>query len=110
MSDGRTRRLDRQPGLKPRVACDVQALLTELRDTARDHVFDLCGLDAGALDDLGVGLGHSSLGWVFLVVPFSLCPRPIGVRIASTITGARPSGGGLDLRSRGVACVAVPRF
>ncbi len=34
-------RLDRQPGLEPGVAADVEALLAELLHAAGDHVLDL---------------------------------------------------------------------
>ena len=65
--DGRRRRLDRQPGLQPGVAGDVERLLAELLHAAGDHVLDLGGVDPGALDHLGVGLGRAaSLGWTSL--------------------------------------------
>ena len=41
--DGGARRLDRQTGLQPGVAGDVEALLAELLDAAGDHVLDLGG-------------------------------------------------------------------
>ena len=50
--DGRRRRLDRQAGLQPGVAADVEALLTDLLDAAGDHVLDRVGRDAGAVDHL----------------------------------------------------------
>ena len=39
-------RLDRQPGLEPGVAADVEHLLAELLDAAGDDVLDLGGVDA----------------------------------------------------------------
>ena len=49
--DGGGGGLDRQPGLEPGVAGDVDALLAELLDAAGDDVLDLGGLDARPLDD-----------------------------------------------------------
>src|SRR3954468_7679942 len=49
--DGGRRGLDGQAGLEPRVAAHVQPLRAELLDATRDHVLDLGGIDARALDD-----------------------------------------------------------
>ena len=46
--DRRRRGLDRQPGLEPGVAADVDALLAELLHAAGDDVLDLGGVDPGA--------------------------------------------------------------
>ena len=45
----RRRRLG-QASVEPRVARDVQRLLTDLADAAADHVVDLCRVDASAID------------------------------------------------------------
>ena len=44
--DGGRGGLDREPGLEPGVAGDVDALLAELLHAAGDDVLDLGGLDA----------------------------------------------------------------
>ena len=49
--------LDREARLQPRVAADVHGLLAELLHAAGDHVLDLGSIDAGAVNELGVGLG-----------------------------------------------------
>ena len=53
--DGGRRGLDRQPGLEPGVAADVDRLLAELLHAAGDDVLDLGGIDPGAVDQLRVG-------------------------------------------------------
>ena len=68
----RGRGLDRQPGLQPGVAADVEALLAELLDAAGDDVLDLGGRDAGALDDLAVALRQQVAGVGVLVVALLL--------------------------------------
>ena len=50
----RRRGLDREALLQPRVAGDVLRLLAHLLGAAGDHLLDLGGVDAGALDQLGV--------------------------------------------------------
>ena len=65
-------RLDRQPGLEPGVAADVDALLAELLDAAGDDVLDLGGVDPGALDHLAVGLRQQVRGVDVLVVALLL--------------------------------------
>ncbi len=50
--DRRRRRLDRQAGLEPGVAADVDPLLAELLRAAGDHVAGLGRVDAGALEQL----------------------------------------------------------
>ena len=57
-----------QPGLQPGVAADVEHLLAVLLDAAGDHVLDLGGVDARALDDLGVGLAEQLVRMRVLVV------------------------------------------
>jgi hypothetical protein len=54
--DRRGGRLDRQAGLQPGVAADVEALLAVLLHAPCDHIVDGPGGDAGALDDLRVAL------------------------------------------------------
>src|SRR5262249_15414579 len=49
---GGGRCLDGEAGRQPGIAADVQALLADLAHTAEDHVLDLTGLDAGAVDQL----------------------------------------------------------
>ena len=66
--DGRRRGLDREPGLEPGVAADVDRLLAELLHAAGDDVFDLGGIDPGTLDHLGVGAGEQGRGMDVLVV------------------------------------------
>ena len=66
--DGRGRRLDRQAGLEPRVAADVEHLLAVLLHAAGDDVLDLLGGDAGALDDRLVGLAEQLVRVRVLVV------------------------------------------
>ena len=68
--------LDRQALLQPGVARDVEALLTELLDAARDDVLDLGGVDTGAGDDLGVDLAEQRVGVGVLVVALLLVPAP----------------------------------
>ena len=68
------RRLDRQPGLEPGVAADVDRLLAELLHAAGDDVLDLGGIDPGALDHLGVGLREQGRGVGVLVVALLLVP------------------------------------
>ena len=68
--------LDRQPGLQPGVAADVEHLLAVLLDAAGDHVLDLGGVDAGALDDLGVGLAEQLVRVRVLVVALLRMPAP----------------------------------
>ena len=68
--------LDRQALLQPRVAGDVEGLLAELLHAARDHVFDLGGVDAGAGDHLGVALAQQRVGVGVLVVALLLVPTP----------------------------------
>ncbi len=76
--DGGGGRLDRKAGLEPGVAADVHALLAELLDAARDDVLDLGGVDARALDDLGVGLGEERRGMDVLVDALLLMAAPDG--------------------------------
>ena len=71
-----------RPGLEPGVAADVEALLAELLDAAGDDVADLGRVDAGALDELGVGLGEQVRGVEVLVVAL--------LRVAAADRGARP--------------------
>ena len=59
--------LDRKAGLEPGVPADVHALLAELLDTAGDDVLDLGGVDARALDNLGVRLREERRGMDVLV-------------------------------------------
>src|SRR4051794_13174811 len=66
------RGLDRKAGLEPGVAADVHALLAELLDAAGDDVLDLGGIDAGAVDHLGVGLGEEVGGVGVFVVALLL--------------------------------------
>jgi hypothetical protein len=66
--DGRGGRLDREPGLQPGVAPYVEHLLAVLLDAAGDHVLDLGGVDAGPVDDLGVGLAEELVRMGVLVV------------------------------------------
>ena len=79
--DGRRRCLDRQPGLEPGVAADVDRLLAELLDAAGDDVLDLGGVDSGAVDQLRIGLGEQGRRVDVLVVALLLvaasdrCPR-----------------------------------
>ena len=56
--DGRRGGLDRQPGLQPGVARDVERLLAELLHAAGDDVLDLGRVDAGAVEHLRVGLAQ----------------------------------------------------
>ena len=89
--DGRGGRLDRQALLQPGVARDVERLLTELLDAARDDVLDLGGVDAGSLEDLGVGLAEEIVRVRALVVALLRDVRArSGVRTASTMTTSRP--------------------
>ena len=66
--DGGGGRLDREPGLEPGVAADVEHLLAVLLDAAADHVLDLGGVDPGAVDDLGEGLAEKLVRVGVLVV------------------------------------------
>ena len=66
------RSLDREAGLEPGVAPDVDALLTELLDTAGHDVLDLGRVDARPLDDVPVGVGQESRRMGVLVVPLLL--------------------------------------
>ena len=70
--DGGGGGLDREPGLEPGVAGDVDALLAELLHAAGDDVLDLGGVDPGPLDDLAVGLGEQVRGMGVLVVALLL--------------------------------------
>src|SRR6185295_9123095 len=72
------RRLDRQTRLEPGVASDVEALLAELLDAARDDVLDLGGVDARAPDDLGVGRRQQRVRVDVLVVALLAMPAPDG--------------------------------
>ena len=56
--DGGRGGLDRQALLQPGVARDVERLLAELLHAAGDDVLDLGGVDAGAIEDLRVGLAQ----------------------------------------------------
>src|SRR5207237_3561368 len=49
--DGRGRRGLWQAGVEPRVACDVQRLLTDLADAAANRIFDLLGIDSGSFEE-----------------------------------------------------------
>ena len=69
-------RLDRQAGLQPGVAPDVEHLLAVLLDAAGDDVLDLGGVDPGALDDLGVGRAEQLVGVDVLVVALLRVPAP----------------------------------
>ena len=91
--DRRRRRLDRQALLQPGVAGDVHRLLADLLHAAGDHVLDL-GRDRrpSGSSTSRVGQPEQVRRVDVLVVPFSMCPRPIGVRTASTITTSRPPG------------------
>ena len=66
--DGRRGGLDRETLLQPSVATDVEALGAELRDAAGDHILDLTGVDAGALDDRAVGGAEELVGMGVLVI------------------------------------------
>src|SRR5262245_34919812 len=66
--DGRGGRLDRQAGLEPGVAADVEHLLAVLLDAAGDDVLDLGRVDPGALDDLCVALAEERVRMGVLVV------------------------------------------
>ena len=66
--DRRRRGLDRQAGLEPGVAADVEPLLAELLGAAGDHVAGLGRVDPGALEQLAVGLGQEVGGMKILVV------------------------------------------
>ena len=83
--DGGRAGLPRQPGVQPRSAGDIVALLADLHDAAADDLLDELGVDAGALDDTTLG-GARDLRRVQTreSQPLRL---PIGVRAASTITG-----------------------
>ena len=72
--DRRRRGLDRQTGLEPRVAADVEPLLAELLHAAGDHVAHLGGVDAGPRDQLRVGLGEEVGRVDVLVVALLLVP------------------------------------
>src|SRR4029077_4787941 len=61
------RRLDRQAGLEPGVAADVDPLLAELLGAAGDDVAGLRRVDAGALEDLAIDLGEQVRGMEVLV-------------------------------------------
>ena len=72
-----------KPVLQPGVAADVQALRAELHDAAGDHVLDLAGVDAGALDHRAVGGAQQLVRVGVLVVallevaaPDRACGRP----------------------------------
>jgi hypothetical protein len=73
--DRRGRSLDRQPGLEPGVAPDVEPLLAELLNAAGDDVLDHGGLDAGAIDDLLEG-PREQRGWVNVLVVALLLVTP----------------------------------
>ncbi len=64
--DGGRGGLDRQAGLEPGVAADVDRLLAELLDAAGDDVLDLGGVDAGAVDQLAYVLASRFEAWVSL--------------------------------------------
>ncbi len=70
--DGGRRGLDGQAGLEPGVAGDVDPLLAELLHAAGDDILHLGGVDPGALDHLGVGLGKQVGGVDVLVVALLL--------------------------------------
>ena len=72
--DGGGGRLDREPGLEPGVARDVDALLTELLHTAGDDVLDLGAVDTGPLDDLVVSLREQARRVDVLVITLLLVP------------------------------------
>src|SRR5680860_1087784 len=74
--DRRRRSLDRQAGLEPGVAADVDPLLAELLGAAGDHVAGLGRVDAGALEQLAVDLGQQVGGVDVLVVALLLVPAP----------------------------------
>jgi hypothetical protein len=74
--DGGRRRLDRQARLQPRVAGDVEALLAELLDAARDDVLDLGRIDAGAFDDRAVRGREQRVGVDVAVVALLAMPTP----------------------------------
>ena len=76
--DGRRGGLDRQPLLQPRVARDVERLLAELLDTARDDVLDLGGIDARALEHLRVALAEQVVRVRVLVVALLRMAAPDG--------------------------------
>src|SRR5205823_4551124 len=64
--------LDREAGLEPRVAADVEALLAELLHAAGDDVLDLAGRDPRPLDDLAVTAGQQVAGMHVLEVALLL--------------------------------------
>ena len=70
--DRRRGGLDREPGLEPRVAGDVDALLAELLHAAGDRVLDDRGVDPRAVDDVGISLGQQVAGVDVLVVALLL--------------------------------------
>src|SRR4051812_32188866 len=76
--DGRGRRLDRQTGLEPRVAADVEHLLAVLLDAAGDDVLDLLGGEAGTRDDLAVTLPEQLVRVSVLVVALLRVAAPDG--------------------------------
>ena len=65
-----------RPASQPGVAADVDRLLAELLHTAGDDVLDLGGVDPGALDHLGVGLGEQRRWVGVLVVALLLVAAP----------------------------------
>ncbi len=67
-------RLDRQAGLEPGVAADVDRLLAELLHAAGDDVLDLRGIDSRALDQLRIGVGEQGRGMGVLVIALLLVP------------------------------------
>jgi hypothetical protein len=71
-------RLDRQPGLQPGVAADVEHLLAVLLHTAADDVLDLSGVDPRPLDDLGIALAQQLVGVRVLVVALLAVAAPDG--------------------------------
>jgi hypothetical protein len=66
--DRRRRRLDRQPGLQPGIAPDVEHLLAVLLHAAADDVIDGLGRDPGPLDQLRVRLPEQLVRMGVLVV------------------------------------------
>ncbi len=76
--DGRRGCLDRETLLQPGVATDVETLGTELRDAAGDHILDLAGVDARALDDREVGGAEELIGMGVLVVALLGVTAPDG--------------------------------
>jgi hypothetical protein len=74
--DGGGGGLDREAGLEPGVAADVEGLLAVLLHAAGDHVLDLLGGDPGAVDQLREGLGQQRVRVRVLVVALLGVPAP----------------------------------